>query len=178
MACGSKAEQCRAEHIALELRGAGQDGTDWEARCPLCGHGGFRISTAKVRSYRHVWTCNCKRCRCGDPAALRSALLKLGITPGCLGVYAMDLKPAADPIAAAALREAVDLILSWPGLDPSEMRLILAEARGDKIPDDYSGLAKYGQSIGISRAHSFRMAAKLCRPPDASSSPEGGVVDT
>lgn len=176
MACGP-AEQCRTQHIAAKLRDAEPDGTDYEARCPVCNHGGFRISKAKAKSYRHVWTCNCRRCRC-DPVAIRAALLALGISRSCLGNYVLDLKPAADPVAAAALREAVDLILNWPGLDPSEMRLMLAEARGDKIPDDYSGLAKYGQSIGISRAHSFRMAAKLCRPPDASSSPEGGVVDT
>lgn len=177
MACPLGTDRCREQHIVPKLRDIEPDGEDFEAKCPVCGHGGFRISHAKVQRYRNVWTCECKRCKC-EGTAIRSALLALGVRAACLGVYLLSAPAAADPMEAAALREAVDLILGWPGLDPSTIRLMLAEARGDKFPDDFGEAAKYAQSIGISRAHSFRMAARLCRPADASSSPEGGVVDT
>jgi hypothetical protein len=78
----------------------------------------------------------------------------------------------------AALREAVDLILGWPGLDTSQIRLILAEARGDKFPETYREFAKFAQGIGIGRRHSYNLAAEFCRPSDVSSCPEGEVVDT
>ena len=175
--CLAAAATCRAQHIAPRLRDAKPDGGDYEARCPVCGHGGFRISQPKVQRYRNIWTCECKRCKC-PATAIRSALLALGIRAGCLGVYLLAAPAAADPMKAAALREAVDLILGWPGLDSSQIRLILAEARGDKFPEEYGEFAKFAQSIGIGRRHSYNLAAELCRPADASSSPEGGVVDT
>lgn len=177
MACGSTAGQCRALHIAPNLRDATQDGTDWEAKCPVCGHGGFRLSQPSRSRYRHIWVCACRRCKC-SPDAIRAALLALEITPGCLGSYALDLKPASDPVAAAELREAVDLILSWPGLDASQVRIILAEARGDKIPDDYSGFVRFAKGIGIGQANAYKVAAKHCRPSGCPPPPgEGGVED-
>lgn len=166
MTCPLGADQCRADHIAARLSEAEQDGTDFEARCPVCRHGGFRVSRPEKARWRNIWTCACKRCRC-DAAAIRAELMRLGARSGCLGGYGMDLKAGADPVAAAALREAVNLVLSWPGLDPSMMRLILAEARGDKIPDGYGEFAKFARSIGISRRHSYDLAAEHCRPSDS-----------
>ncbi|HEY2086997.1 MAG TPA: hypothetical protein VGH54_13385 [Mycobacterium sp.] len=177
MGCHATPQQCRAEHVAARLSGVQRDGTDWEAACPSCNHGGFRISQPDRTHYRSIWACACRRCRC-DKGAIRSALLSLGVRPACLGSYALSAPAAPDPMAAAALREAVDLILSWPGLDPARMRLILAEARGDAFPEKYGDFARFAQGIGIGRRHSYNLAAEFCRPPDSSSCPEGEVVDT
>lgn len=174
MACPATPQQCRAAHIAVKLRDAEQDGTDWEARCPVCGHESFRVSEANAKSLRNVWTCACKPCRC--KTALRAALLGLRILPGCLGIYGLGMK-THDPAAAAALAEAADLILAWPGLDPSEMRLILADARGDKFPAGYRDFARFAQDIGIGRRHSYNLAEKHCRPSDSPPPPGEGSAD-
>lgn len=177
MTCPLGSDRCRAEHIAPKLRDATEkDGTDREARCPVCGHGGFRISRARERRYRHVWTCACRRCRC-EPAATRAALIALGVPAPCLGDYVLNLKPAADSIGAARLREAVDLILGWPGMDASQIRLTLAEARGDKIPDEYREFVRFAKGIGIGQANAYKVAAKLCRPSDGHPPPGEGVED-
>ena len=176
MPCVLGNDACRARDIAAKLRDAKQDGTDWEARCPVCGHGGFRISHADVKRYRHVWTCNCKRCKC-EPAALREALLALSVPAACLGDYVLSLKPAADSLGAARLREAVDLILRWPGLDPAMMRLMLAEARGDKAPDDYREFVRFAKGIGIGQANAYKVSARLCRPSGGHPPPGEGVED-
>lgn len=177
MACGSSLTACRAQHIAPHLSDAEQDGTDYEARCPVCGHGGFRISEPSRSRYRHVWTCACRRCRC-DPAALRSALLKLGALPGCLGNYGIKERTGFDLAAATQLAQAVDDILTAPHLRPSDMRIILAEARGQKVPADFRTFVKWAMSIGIGQRQAYEAAARWCRPSGSSSSPEGGVVDT
>lgn len=180
MACGHglTAEQCRAQHIALRLRDAKPDGGDFEARCPVCGHGGFRISQARVRSLRHIWTCACRRCRCDDPAALRSALLRLGVMPGCLGSYGTRGKTGFDLTVAAELVQAVDDILAAPHLRPSDIRIILAEARGQKVPADYRSFVKWAMSIGIGQRQAYEAAQRWCRPTDMSSPSGGGTSDT
>lgn len=174
MACPAGPDACRAAHIAVRLRDAVQDGTDWKARCPVCGHKSFRISHADAKPLRNRWTCACKPCRC--QTALRGALLALGAMPGCLGIYQLGLK-TPEPAAAAALREAVDLILAWPGLDPSMMRLMLADARGDKIPDEYRDFARFAQQIGVGRRHSYNLAEKHCRPSGSPPPPGEGSAD-
>jgi hypothetical protein len=176
MTCPSEADRCRAEHVAPKLSDAEQASADYEARCPVCRHGGFRISHASKSRYRHVWVCACRRCHCG-PAAIRAELMRLGVRPGCLGGYGIDLKPATDPIGAAKLKEAVDLVLGWPGLDQSEMRIILAEARGDKVPDEYREFVRFAKGIGIGQANAYKVAGKMCRPPDCPPPPGEGGVD-
>jgi hypothetical protein len=175
MTCPVEGDRCRAEHVAPKLSEAEQAGADFEAHCPVCRHGGFRISRASRSRYRHVWVCTCRRCRC-DPAAIRAEMMRLGVRSGCLGGYGVDLTAGSDPIAAAALREAVDLVLSWPGLDPSMMRLILAEARGDKVPDEYGEFAKFARAIGIGKSHAYNLAKLNCRPSGCPS-PGGGSAD-
>ena len=179
MPCTLGADSCRAKHIKPQLRDPTEkDGTDWEAKCPICGHATFRISRPKESNWRNIWGCACKgHPKCGG-GELRASLLRLGVRPGCLGRWAIDFKPADDTVAAATLREMVDLILSWPGLDPSRMRLMLAEARGDKFPEDYREFARFAQEIGIGRRHSYNLAAELCRPSGCHPPPgEGGVED-
>jgi hypothetical protein len=179
VACGLgfTADQCRARHIALKLRDAKPDGADYEARCPVCGHLAFRVSAAREKRYRNVWTCACKPRHC-EPGAMRTALLALGVMPGCLGFYAASAKASADPNMAARLDAATADILDAPHLKPSDMRIILAEARGRKVPGEFRQFVKWAMSIGIGRTQAYEAAARWCRPADASSSPEGGVVDT
>ena len=107
-------------------------------------------------------------------------MLRHGIPASWLGGYGLtDHTP--DPRDAKLLKEAVDLVLSWPGLDTAEMRIMLAEARGDKFPDDYRGLARLYQRIGIGRRQSYNLAAIHCRPTDSRPSdsppPGGGPAD-
>jgi hypothetical protein len=176
VACRRADDQCRAQDIARYLRDARQDGNDWESRCPLCDHKSFRVSAPERTRWRNIWTCACKGHPKCDGGSLRAELLRLGIRPACLGNWAIDLKPAADTVAAAELRETVDMILNWPGLDPSEMRFMLAEARGDKIPDDYREFARFAQGIGIGRRNSYNLAERNCRPSGCLP-PGGGVED-
>lgn len=173
MACQARVAECRGLDIAPKLTDARPDGDGWKARCPVCGHDSFRIGKPGEARLRHIWGCACKT-RCGCRRQLRAALLGLGIMAGCLGSFDLASPAVRDQMADAAMREAVDLILRWPGLDPSRIRLILAEARGDKFPESYGEFAKFAQEIGIGRRHSYNMAAEFCRPADQSSSPEGG----
>ena len=179
MACGLglTADQCRARHVAPGLRDAKPDGTDYEARCPVCGHPAFRVSAAREKRYRNVWTCACKPRHC-EPGALRAALLSLGIMPGCLGVYAASAKASTDPGMAARLDAITADILAAPYLKPSDIRILLAEARGQKVPGEYRAFVKWATGIGIGRTQAYEAAARWCRPADESSCPEGGVADT
>lgn len=177
MPCGDSFELCRARHIAPKLRDATPDGTDFEARCPVCGHSSFRVSKADNKRYRHVWTCACRPRHC-QPEAMRSELLALGIMPGCLGLYAASAKASTDPNMAGRLDAITADILAAPHLKPSDMRVLLAEARGQKVPGEYRAFVKWAQEIGVGRSQAYEAAARWCRPSDSSSSPEGGVVDT
>jgi len=165
MACPRGAHQCRADDIAPKLRDPEPDGGDWEARCPVCGHETFRISKPDRSGYRNIWACACKKCRCKP--YLRAALLALGILPGCLGSYGTKGGSASpDPAAVAMLTQAVDDILDAPRLKPSDMRIVLAEARGHKVPADKRAFVPWAMSIGIGRRQAYDAADRWCRPAD------------
>lgn len=176
MPCGRGFDLCRAEHIAVKLRDYRQVGTDWEARCPVCGHPTFRISRADNKRYRHVWTCACKPRHC-QPETMRAELLALGIMPGCLGLYAASAKAGTDPDMATRLDAITADILAAPGLRPSDMRILIAEARGQKVPGDKRAFAKWAQTIGIGRRQAYEAADRWCRPPDGHPSRGGQVQD-
>lgn len=172
MGCPQGAHQCRTD-IAAKLREPEPVGGDWEARCPVCRHSSFRISAPKVRAYRHIWTCACKRCRC-SPADIRAALLGLGVLPGCLGSYGSSGRPAAvDLVAVALLEQTVDDILNAPHLKPADMRIALAEARGQKRPDEAKAFVKWAMGLGVGRSQAYEAAARWCRPPDCPPCREG-----
>lgn len=177
MGCPRTPQQCRAADIAAKLRDAAPDGTDWEARCPVCRHPSLRVSKPERSAYRNIWGCACKHCKC-DRAAIRAALLALGILPGCLGSYGAHGSTGIDPAKVAAMEQAVDDILCAPGLRPSDMRIILAEARGQKVPLDRRAFVPWAMSIGVGRRQAYEAAERWCRPADSSSLPGGGVVDT
>lgn len=177
LACHSDPDACRREHIARRLDGAEKDGTDYEARCPICGHKTFRVSKPRIRMYRHVWTCACKRCGC-TASKLRVALLKLKIMGWCLGVYDGPVERKVQPDAAARMELVISDILATPHLKPAEMRLALAEAQGQKVPDAFGPFVKFCVSIGISRSRAQDLAPVWCRPTDGPPQTGGAGSDT
>lgn len=179
MPCGLSPDQCRRDHVAIRLDGAEADGTDFEARCPKCGHGGFRISRpTRSRRLRHVWTCACPRCRC-QSGAIRVALLRLGIDASCLGTYDGDHAKEIPAETARAMDQAISDILATPGLKLQDVRLVLAEAQGRKIPEDYTGFVKFAKSVGLAHQQAYEAARRwVSRPSDCPPQTGGGVVDT
>ena len=178
MPCGLSPNQCRRDHVAGCLEDAEADGTDFEARCPNCGHGGFRISQpTRSRSLRHIWTCSCKRCKC-SPGAIRAALLQLDISRACLGSYdgnaPKDIRPEVARNQSLAIRD----ILATPHLRPADMRLILAEASGHEVPTETNPFVKFAMAQGVGRRQAYEAATRWCRPSDCHPKPRGGVVDT
>jgi hypothetical protein len=109
---------------------------------------------------------------------MRAALLGLGITPSCLGSYGISPKAGTDPAMAARLDAATTDILAAPHLKPSDIRILLAEARGQKVPEDYRQFVRWAMELGISRTRAYEAAARWCRPPDSPPNRGGGVVDT
>jgi hypothetical protein len=75
------------------------------------------------------------------------------------------------------LEQAVDDILAAPRLKLADVRVILAEARGQKAPAEFRPFVKWAMSIGMGRSQAYDAAARWCRPADSSSSGEEGVED-
>lgn len=163
MACDLKPDLCRERHIASRLAAAEPDGPDFEARCPLCNQGGFRVSRAKVRAYRNVWTC--ARCK-GAASDLRVALLGLDIPAPCLGIYDGPVQKTIDPDTARRMDLAIRDILATPRLKPADMRIVLAEAQGHKVPEEFKPFVKWATGLGIGKTQAQEAAARWCRPPD------------
>jgi len=163
LACDLGPDACRREHIASKLDSPEPDGPDFEARCPSCGHGGFRVSRP-VTKMRHVWTCNCKICNGGKgcPAKVtRAAMLRKGIALWCLGSYIGKDKPGADIDRLLRIAQTVDDVINCcPALSASDITMLLAAARGDDIPDEYKECAAYARGLGMSRANSYNVAEK------------------
>ncbi len=180
MPCGLSPDKCRRDCIAARLDDARPDGADFEARCPACGHGGFRISRpTRSRSLRNIWTCSCKRCKC-SPGAIRAELLKRDILPGCLGSYDGNAPKDIDQEAARRMNLTISDILAVPHLRPADMRLALAEAQGQEIPGEYGPFVKFAKSIGIGHQQAYEAARRWLGRPSDLSPPQtgGGVVDT
>jgi hypothetical protein len=68
----------------------------------------------------------------------------------------------------AMLEQAVDDILTAPRLKPSDMRVILAEARGHKVPAEFGPFVKWAMALGMGRSQAYDAAARWCRPADIS----------
>jgi hypothetical protein len=182
LACDLGPDDCRRKHIASRLDEAEEDGGDFEARCPVCGHDTFRVSKPdRSRRLRNVWTCACKgrckdRCRVGE---LRGALLRLKIPPACLGIYDGDNAKEIPADVARDMDRTVSDILATPNLKLQDVRILLAEAQGRKSPDDFTGYVKWAKSIGIAHQQAYEQARrKFSRPSDSPPHPGRGVVDT
>lgn len=181
MPCGLSPNQCRRDHVAGRLEDAEADGTDFEARCPKCGHGGFRISRPARSKYRHIWTCACKRCRC-DPADIRAAMLQRDISRHCLGEYSGPGRKAIDMESAWRLALAVRDILSTPQLPPADIRLVLAEAEGQEIPDAVKGepkrpFVRFAMTNGVGERQAYDAFDRWSRPAACPPVPGEGVAD-
>ena len=181
MDCRLDPARCRRDHIAPRLDGAEEDGGDYEADCPVCGHGGFRISRpSRSNRLRHIWTCNCGRCggTCA-PRDIRDALLSLGVGRACLGAYDGNAPKAISPDAAKRQELAIRDIIATPHLKPADMRLVLAEALGWKLPEDYTEFVKYAKRAGVGHQQAYEAARRwISRPSDCPPLTGGEVVDT
>jgi hypothetical protein len=125
---------------------------------------------------RNIWTCNCKICNGGKGCTTkttRAAMLRKKIAPWCLGSYIGKGKPESDLDQLRKIAQTVeDIINCCPVLSAAEIVMALAEARGDKIPEEYTECAAYARSLGITRANSYNVAEKWTRgsssrPPDS-----------
>lgn len=162
MDCDRDSARCRADLAGLfSLVPNPRSLGDYEGRCPECGHGGFGLSApTKNRSLRHIWKCNCQRCRCpaGD---IRAAMLKAGAGMACLGDYDGPAK-SIDEEAARKLERIVRDILSVPGLKPAEVRIALAEGLGRKVPTEYGEFVTFAMDAGVGRSQAYEAAKRNC----------------
>ncbi|HEX6520944.1 MAG TPA: hypothetical protein VF070_13175 [Streptosporangiaceae bacterium] len=85
-------------------------------------------------------------------------MLRRGIDRGCLGDYDGSRQRTPDSPLLLAVRD----IFATPSLKPADIRLILAEASGEKIPDDYTSLVRLGMRIGIGRTQAQEAAKRWC----------------
>lgn len=181
LACHATPDACRREHIARRLDGAEADGSDYEASCPVCHHGGFRISRPTRSRYRNIWVCSCKRCRC-TPGAIRAAMLRRDISRHCLGEYSGSDRKGIDLESAQRLALAVRDILSTPQLPPADIRLVLAEAEGQVIPEPVQGEKKrpfvnFAIANGVSERQAYEAFDRWSRPAACPPLTGGGVAD-
>jgi hypothetical protein len=136
-----------------------------------------------------MWSCNCKICNGGKGCptkVTRAAMLRKKIPPWCLGSYIGKDKPAADLGRLLKIAQvADDLINCCPVLSAADMVMLLADARGDEIPGDYKGCAKFAKDLGMSHGNAYNVAEKWTRgsgsrPADSQVPPQtgGGVNDS
>ena len=192
-ACHTDSNPCRAAHIASLLglkpnRRPGRAG-DFEGDCPACGHGGFALSQPTLTKMRNMWSCNCKICNGGNGCptkVTRAAMIRKKISPWCLGSYIGKDKPEADLDQLRKIAQTVDDLINCPGLSAADMVMTLAEARGDKIPDEYGACAAFAKNtLGMSNGNAYNIAKKWAtasssRPAGHEVPPQtgGGVDDT
>jgi hypothetical protein len=100
-------------------------------------------------------------------------MLRGGADRTCLGDYSGPEK-TFDEDAARKLALAVDDILATPGFRPADIRILLAEARGQKAPSEFTEFVKFAKRIGIGKTQAQEAAARLCRPSDCPPSNRGG----
>jgi hypothetical protein len=95
-------------------------------------------------------------------------MIREGIPVACLGSYIGKERRDVPPDVARKISQTIDDILNSPTLKAADIRILLAEARGDKIPDEYGPCAAYLMSIGLGRSNAYNFAEREtgCRPPD------------
>ncbi len=141
----------------------------FEGLCPKCRHGGFSI-TAPDQGHaplRHIWFCNCHRCKC-DPAEIRAVMLASGITSECLGSYKRNggQRSPADPIAV--LRATMMDVLADPKLrTPADLRLRMLEAIEGPAPADWPGFVAFAERAGVAKSGRYEVAARWGRSATA-----------
>ena len=136
----------------------------FEGKCPKCRHGGFSITAGNqgYNPHRHIWHCNCHRCRC-DKAEVRAVMIADGIPESCLGSYARTRLPPAGP--AAALRAAMQQVLADPKIRAlADLKLRMQEViDGRPAPADWSGFLAFAERAGVQRSKRYEAAARWGR---------------
>jgi hypothetical protein len=126
---------CRDQPITCRKKIAGKFGLEphksksWQfgGICPKCGHGGFSITAGEQGHFplRHIWHCNCHRCRC-DPFDIRVAMLAAGVSGDCLGNYARKQPAGRGDPGTAAIRGQIEAVLSDPEVHaPADLRIMV-----------------------------------------------------
>lgn len=165
---------CRDEPITCRKKIAARFGLlphkdkTWQfvGACPGCGHGGFSITAADADYFalRHIWHCNCHRCRC-DKADVRAAMVRAGIADDCLGAYARK-GPAAREADGPAdeLRAAMALVLADGKIRAlADLKLRVAEVLWGEAPGDWEGFVAFAERAGVSRSKRYEAAARWGR---------------
>jgi hypothetical protein len=167
VACRDQPVTCRGK-IAERYQLAPSKRKIWqyEGRCPKCHHGGFSITAGDQHpnAPRHIWFCNCHRCKC-DPAEIRLVMLADGISDDCLGSYKRGAgRPSpADP--AAVLRSSMLEVLADPKLrPPADLRLRMLEViEGKPAPADWAAFVAFAERAGVSRSKRYEAAKRWGR---------------
>ena len=166
---------CRDEPITCRKKIAARFGLiphkdrTWQfgGPCPCCGHGGFSITAGEQGHFplRHIWHCNCHRCRC-DPADVRTAMLRAGVSAECLGTYARKAAATRAPGDADsdALRNAMAAVLADDKIRAlADLKLRMAEVLWGEAPGDWEGFVAFAERAGVSRSKRYEAAARWGR---------------
>ena len=164
---------CRDEPITCRKKIAARFGLvphkdrSWQfgGECPCCGHGGFSLGAATQSgvTLRHIWHCNCHRCRC-DPGDVRAAMVRAGVPADCLGTYAR--KSAAREAAGDGdtLRDAMAAVLADDKIRAlADLKLRMAEVIWGEAPGDWEGFVAFAERAGVSRSKRYEAAARWGR---------------
>lgn len=166
---------CRDEPITCRRKLADRLGLvphktkTWQftGECPNCQHGGFSISAPDQRAVplRHIWHCNCHRCRC-DPSDVREAMERAGIPAACLGAYARKPRAERRPATEAdAIRAALVAILADDKIRAlADLKLKVAEvAYGQEVPGDWAGFLDFAERANVGRRQRYEAADRWGR---------------
>jgi hypothetical protein len=168
VACKAEPVTCRRDHIApvLGLKAGGEKPWQFTGLCPACGHGGFSVTAPNQGSnpLRHIWHCNCHRDKC-DPARVRQAMARAGISEDCLGSYKRRAAQASPGGEAAVLRDALREILADPKVRAmADLKLRVQEViEGEPAPADWAGFLAFAERAGIQRSRRYEAAARWGR---------------
>lgn len=164
MACKDQPVTCRGKIArALGLKPNSRKPWQFDGKCPQCGHGGFSITAGNQGSFppRHIWHCNCHRCRC-DPAAVRAAMVRAGISEDCLGSYG---RGRAGPVSPEAqLRSAMESVLADPKIRAlADLKLRMAEVLWGEAPADFREFIAFAGRAGVQRSKRYEAASRWGR---------------
>jgi len=167
VACRDQPITCRGK-IAKRYGLTPRKGREWqfEGRCPKCHHGGFSVSAPdqKPSAPRHIWWCNCHRCKC-DPAEIRLVMLADGISEDCLGSYKRNAVRNAPADPAAVLRsDMLEVLADGKIRALADLRLRMLEViEGKPAPADWGGFVAFAERAGVSRSKRYSAAERWGR---------------
>ena len=167
-ACRKQPVSCREQDIASRYGLTPNKRRPWqfEGKCPHCGHGGFSIKAGDQgpNAPRHIWWCNCHRCKC-PPEAVRAQMISDGISEDCLGSYK---RTAAKPVhrdPADALREAMLAVLADDKIRAlADLKLRMLEViDGEPAPPGWDRFIAFAERAGVSRSKRYEAASRWGR---------------